>query len=59
MKVIWVIMGVLIISHMQVKAEGPPSNGDAVAWCDSNEDACAAWCENNLDEDICQEPECD
>ncbi len=59
MKVFWLIMIAWAFLHSPARAEGPPANVDAGAWCDSNEDACATWCEKNPDEDICQEPECD
>lgn len=40
-------------------AAGPPPGEDPAVWCEQNADECSEWCADNVEAEICQEPECD
>ena len=43
----------ILIGTSLAIAEGPPTNGDADAWCEANQNDCVTWCESNPDAEIC------
>ena len=52
----------IIIAVLRVPlalAAGPPPGADQTVWCEQNADECSEWCAENVEVDICQEPDCD
>ena len=52
-------MFIAISSGSLALAAGPPQGADSAVWCEQNADECSEWCADNVEEEICQEPECD
>jgi len=50
---------VLVLSGPLALAVGPPPGADQTVWCEQNADECSEWCAENVEVDICQEPDCD
>lgn len=50
---------IVVLRTPFVLAAGPPPGVDSAVWCEQNADECAEWCADNVEAEICQEPECD
>jgi hypothetical protein len=50
---------IAILSAPLALSAGPPPGADSAVWCEQNADECSEWCADNVEEEICQEPECD
>ena len=55
----YTIVIVAILSAPLALSAGPPPGADSAVWCEQNADECSEWCADNVEAEICQEPECD
>ena len=55
----YIIIVIAILNMPLALAAGPPQDEDSAAWCEENADECSEWCADNVEVEICQEPECD
>ena len=55
----YTIVIVAILSAALALSAGPPPGADSAVWCEQNADECSEWCADNVEAEICQEPECD
>ena len=53
------IIVIAILNTPLALAAGPPPGEDSAVWCEQNADECSEWCADNVEEEICQEPDCD
>ena len=53
------VVFIAILSGSLALAAGPPPGADSAVWCEQNADECSEWCADNVEAEICQEPECD
>ena len=55
----YTVVIIAILSASLALSAGPPPGADSAVWCEQNADECSEWCADNVEEEICQEPECD
>ena len=55
----YAIIVVAILNTPLALAAGPPPGEDSAVWCEQNADEWSEWCADNVEAEICQEPECD
>ena len=57
--IVYIVGFIAILRAPLALAAGPPPGADRTVWCEQNADECSEWCAENVEVDICQEPECD